>query len=70
MGAWGFFAHAGQICMASGRHLVHASVADEYTALLAQHADALAVSDPTAEEVAVGPLIDGGQRDNVHRVVS
>ena len=30
VGAWGSFAHQGQICMATGRHLVHASIADEY----------------------------------------
>ncbi|MET7568452.1 benzaldehyde dehydrogenase [Streptomyces sp. NPDC005492] len=69
-GAWGSFVHAGQICMAGGRHLVHASVYDEYTALLAQHAEALPVGDPLGEDVAVGPLIDAGQRDNVHRVVT
>ncbi|GAA3901754.1 benzaldehyde dehydrogenase [Streptomyces lacrimifluminis] len=69
VGAWGSFVHAGQICMASSRHLVHASVVDEYTALLAQHADALQVGDPATEHVAVGPLIDGGQRDQVHRIV-
>ncbi|MEU1853429.1 benzaldehyde dehydrogenase [Streptomyces sp. NPDC019990] len=70
VGAWGSFVHAGQICMASSRHLVHASVADDYTALLAQHADALRVGDPATEDVAVGPLIDSGQRDNVHRIVT
>ncbi|MFF4630056.1 aldehyde dehydrogenase family protein [Streptomyces griseorubiginosus] len=70
VGAWGSFSHAGQICMATSRHLVHASVADDYTALLAQHADALPVGDPATENVAVGPLIDGGQRDNVHRIVT
>ncbi|MEU6801502.1 aldehyde dehydrogenase family protein [Streptomyces neyagawaensis] len=70
VGAWGSFVHAGQICMASSRHLVHASVADDYTALLAHHADALRVGDPATEDVAVGPLIDGGQRDQVHRIVT
>ncbi|WP_330351190.1 benzaldehyde dehydrogenase [Streptomyces sp. NBC_00582] len=70
VGAWGSFVHAGQICMASSRHLVHASVADEYTALLAQHADALTVGDPTTEKVALGPVIDAGQRDNIHRIVT
>ncbi|MFC8427941.1 benzaldehyde dehydrogenase [Streptomyces sp. NPDC057253] len=70
VGAWGSFVHAGQICMASSRHLVHASVADEYTALLAQHADALPVGDPTTEQVALGPVIDAGQRDTIHRIVT
>jgi len=70
VGAWGSFLHAGQICMAGSRHLVHASVAQEYTALLAEHADALPVGDPTGENVAVGPLIDAGQRDRVHGIVT
>jgi benzaldehyde dehydrogenase (NAD) len=28
------------------------------------------VGDPATEDVAVGPLIDSGQRDNVHRIVT
>jgi benzaldehyde dehydrogenase (NAD) len=70
VGAYGSFVHSGQICMASGRHLVHASIAGEYAALLAEHADALPVGDPLGEDVALGPLIDGGQRDHVHRIVT
>ena len=30
VGAWGSFAHQGQVCMATGRHLVQAGVADDY----------------------------------------
>jgi benzaldehyde dehydrogenase (NAD) len=70
VGAFGSFHHAGQICMASSRHLVHASVATEYAALLAQHANALPVGNPATGDVAVGPIIDAGQRDGVHRIVT
>ncbi|WP_030434820.1 aldehyde dehydrogenase family protein [Actinoplanes subtropicus] len=69
-GAWGSFVHAGQICMASSRHLVHASIADDYAELLAGHADRLTVGDPTGENVALGPVIDRGQRDRIHRLVT
>src|SRR3712207_7364965 len=30
VGAWGTFAHQGQICMATSRHLVHRDIAEEY----------------------------------------
>ena len=30
VGAWGSFVHQGQVCMATGRHLVLESVADDY----------------------------------------
>lgn len=69
-GAFGSFNHAGQICMASSRHLVAASIADDYAAVLAEHAERLPVGDPMDETVAVGPLIDAGQRDLVHGIVT
>ncbi|GII76558.1 aldehyde dehydrogenase [Sphaerisporangium rufum] len=69
-GAWGSFFHQGQICMTAGRHLVHAAIADEYVERLAAKADALPVGDPATGEVALGPLIDAGQRDKVHALVT
>jgi benzaldehyde dehydrogenase (NAD) len=69
-GAWGSFLHQGQICMTAGRHLVHDSVADEYVEALSAHANALPVGDPASGEVALGPLIDEGQRDKVHGLVT
>lgn len=69
-GAWGSFLHQGQICMTTGRHLVHEKIADQYVEALAAHADALPVGDPATEQVALGPLIDEGQRDKVHALVT
>jgi benzaldehyde dehydrogenase (NAD) len=69
-GAWGSFLHQGQICMTAGRHLVHESVADAYVAALAEHADHLPVGDPATDQVALGPLIDQGQVDKVHSLVT
>jgi benzaldehyde dehydrogenase (NAD) len=69
VGAWGTFFHQGQICMTSGRHLVHDAVYDDYVARLADKADHLPVGDPTGD-VALGPIIDERQRDKVHGIVT
>ncbi|CAM3293915.1 benzaldehyde dehydrogenase [Kibdelosporangium persicum] len=68
--AWGSFFHQGQICMTTGRHLVHESIFDEYVRLLAEKADSLTVGDPATSEVALGPVIDAGQRDKIHALVT
>jgi benzaldehyde dehydrogenase (NAD) len=70
VGAWGTFAHQGQICMATSRHLVHSSIAEEYTQILAEKVEKLPVGDPYRDQVALGPLIDAGQRDRVHGLVT
>jgi benzaldehyde dehydrogenase (NAD) len=67
--SWGSFFHQGQICMATGRHLVHASLFEEYVERLAAKADAMAVGDPFRDEVHLGPLIDSGQLSKVHALV-
>ncbi|HJF15971.1 MAG TPA: benzaldehyde dehydrogenase [Enteractinococcus helveticum] len=68
-GAFGAFMHQGQICMTAGRHLVHESLVEEYVAKLAEKAKNLPVGDPATEAVALGPVIDAGQRDNIHSIV-
>jgi len=68
-GAFGSWMHQGQVCMATGRHLVHASIADEYVERLAAKADALTVGDPAAGPVDLGPIIDAGQLARVDAVV-
>ncbi|MFJ9377225.1 benzaldehyde dehydrogenase [Streptomyces sp. NPDC101455] len=69
-GAFGSFHHSGQICMASSRHLVHTSIAEEYTARLAERADAVPVGDPMTGAVLMGPMIDERQLRATHTVVS
>ncbi len=70
LAAWGSFFHQGQICMTTGRHIVHAKIYDEFVDRLAEKASHLSVGDPAASEVALGPLIDAGQRDKVHQIVT
>jgi benzaldehyde dehydrogenase (NAD) len=69
LGAWGSYLHSGQICMATGRHLVHESLFDAYVERLAAKADALPVGDPATKRVALGPIIDAAQRDRIHGIV-
>src|SRR5699024_184191 len=68
-GAFGSFMHQGQVCMTAGRHLVHESLRDEYVAKLAEKAKNMPVGNPAKESVAMGPIIDEGQRDNIHSIV-
>jgi benzaldehyde dehydrogenase (NAD) len=67
--AWGSFFHQGQICMTTGRHLVHASLYDEYVERLAAKAESLAVGDPYREQVHLGPIIDSGQLAKINGLV-
>lgn len=68
-GAFGSFIHQGQICMTTGRHLVAESIADEYLERLSAKADAITVGDPTQPGIALGPIIDEKQRDNIAGLV-
>ena len=70
LAAWGAFFHQGQICMTVGRHLVHDRIYDDFVEALAAKAAKLPVGDPTTGQVALGPLIDAGQRDKVHHAVT
>jgi benzaldehyde dehydrogenase (NAD) len=69
-GAWGAFFHQGQICLTAGRHLVHESIAAEYTQALVKHASSLAVGDPYANQVHLGPIVNERQATNVDRIVA
>ncbi len=69
-GAWGSFLHQGQICMTTGRHLVHANVYDEYVERLSAKANALPVGNGATTDAALGPIIDAGQRDRIHSLVT
>ena len=68
-GAWGSFLHQGQICMTTGRHIVHESVYEEYVRLLSEKARHIPVGDTGASDVPLGPIIDERQRDKVHALV-
>ncbi len=70
LAAWGSFFHQGQICMTTGRHLVHERLYDDFVERLADKAGHLPVGDPAREEVALGPVIDAGQRDKIHGLVT
>jgi benzaldehyde dehydrogenase (NAD) len=69
-GAWGSFLHQGQVCMTTGRHLVHEKVADQYVEKLAAKAAGLPVGNPATDQVALGPIIDEVQRDKIHSLVT
>jgi benzaldehyde dehydrogenase (NAD) len=70
VGAWGSFAHQGQVCMTAGRHLVQSGVADAYVEALSARATHLPVGDPLTGQVALGPVIDARQRDRIHDMVT
>ncbi|MDQ3945002.1 MAG: benzaldehyde dehydrogenase [Actinomycetota bacterium] len=70
LGSFGSYLHQGQICMATSRHLVQRSMADDYVTALSEHANRLPVGNPAKEDVALGPLIDEKQRDRVHSLVT
>ncbi len=69
-GAWGSFLHQGQICMTTGRHLVHSSVYDEYVERLSTIANGIPLGNGATSEAPLGPVIDSIQRDRIHTLVT
>jgi benzaldehyde dehydrogenase (NAD) len=68
-GAWGSFLHQGQICMASGRHIVVRQVLEDYLRILKRKAEALPVGDPYLQQVAIGPIINARQVQRIDKIV-
>lgn len=64
------FGHQGQVCIATGRHIVLADVAEEYVIRLAGHAAALTVGDPAVETVDLGPMVSRQQVDKALAMVT
>src|SRR6476620_3161766 len=67
--AFGSFMHQGQICMASGRHIVHEDIYEDYVSALSEKAGHLPVGDPKSGTVALGPVIDDRQLQRVDGIV-
>lgn len=67
--AFGSFMHQGQVCMTTGRHIVHEDIYEEYVRRLVEKAEALPVGDPSTEQVALGPIIDENQLKRIDSIV-
>jgi benzaldehyde dehydrogenase (NAD) len=68
-GAYASFQFQGQVCFATGRHIVHRSVADEYVDLLAAKAKRLRTGDPYRTDVELGPIVNERQIQRVDDIV-
>ena len=68
--ATGCFANAGQICTSIERIYVHEEVADEFLRELTTRAEALRVGDGMQPDSEMGPIVDEGQRELIHRHVT
>ena len=62
--------NVGEACTAANRFVVHADVAEEFTARLAERMGALTVGRGTDDGVDVGPLVDAATREKVSALVA
>jgi len=63
--AFGAFIGAGQTCICASRHLVQASIYDEFVARLKAKAETIRIGDPFDDATQLGPVISARQRDRV-----
>lgn len=67
--AFGKFLHAGQICIAVNRILVHEDVHDAFVERFVEVVRSLKVGDPDDPETLVGPVINQDQFDSVQEIL-
>ena len=63
--AFGAFIGAGQTCVCASRHLVQASIYDEFVARLKAKTESIRIGDPFDPATQLGPVISARQRDRV-----
>ena len=63
--AFGAFIGAGQTCVCASRHLVQASIYDEFVAKLKAKTESIRIGDPFDPATQLGPVISAKQRDRV-----
>lgn len=68
-GAYASFQFQGQVCFATGRHIVHRSVAPAYVDALVEKATRLRLGDPFREDVDLGPIVNERQLARVDGIV-
>lgn len=66
---WGAFGTTGQRCTATSRLILHRDVKKELTEMLVERAEKIEIGDGLDETVEMGPLINEGARQKVHRYV-
>lgn len=66
---FGSFMHQGQICMSVERIIVHAAVAEEFTAKLVANTKKLKVGDPRQLANCIGPVINATQLGKIRAQV-
>src|ERR1043166_3178768 len=62
---FGAFIGAGQTCICASRHLVQASIYDEFVSKLKAKAETIRIGDPFDPATQLGPVISAKQRDRV-----
>ena len=67
--AKGGFYHAGQVCVSVQRIFVHEDIVENFSKKLVGIAKKLVVGDPTNEKTEVGPLIQKGEAERIHKWV-
>ena len=67
---FGSFFHQGQVCMATNRIIVDATIHDRFVDALCARTRALRVGDPRDPSTQIGPIINSSQLDSVRDKVS
>ncbi len=62
---FGAFIGAGQTCVCAARHIVHASIYDEFVEKLGRRAAQIRIGDPLDTNTQLGPVISERQRQRV-----
>jgi acyl-CoA reductase-like NAD-dependent aldehyde dehydrogenase len=63
--AFGAFIGAGQTCVCASRHIVQASIYDEFVEKLKRKTESIRIGDPFDAATQLGPVISARQRDRV-----